>query len=110
MAESVWLRRSAHVEDIRPELGADPEPAEGVVTEVLVRHHCHHDHSHHSWVEAPAALASRVPPYTVAVMVNRENCELVRFDRDEAVNNAGLVAVIGALLAILVIVALVILI
>lgn len=113
MADSSWLRRSAYVEDIRPEPhGSLPDgSAEAdAVVEIQVRHHCHHDHEHRSWIAAPAALLSRTPPYTVAVMVNREQCDLVRFDRDEAVNNAGLLAAAGAIVAILVIIALVIII
>ncbi|MBO1032056.1 hypothetical protein IPV09_11980 [Tessaracoccus sp. SD287] len=108
MAESEWLRRSAHVEDIRPDPNDGPEP--DAVIEIQVRHHCHRDHEHRSWIAAPAALSSRVPPYTVAVLVNREQCDVVRFDRGEAVNTAGLLAAAAAIAVILLIVVLVIII
>ena len=108
MTESAWLRRSAHVEDIRPEPGTNDGPEPEAVIEIQVRHHCHQDHEHRTWIAAPAALSSRVPPYTVAVLVNREQCDLVRFDRGEAVNTAGLLAAAAAIVAILLIVVLVI--
>lgn len=108
MAESEWLRRSAHVEDIRPDPNDGPEP--DAVIEIQVRHHCHRDHEHRSWIAAPAALSSRVPPYTVAVLVNREQCDVVRFDHGEAVNTAGLLAAAAAIAVILLIVVLVIII
>lgn len=110
MTESDWLRRSAHVEDIRPEPGSpdvgEPDP----VIEIQVRHHCHNGHEHRTWIAAPAALSTRVPPYTVVVMVNRTQCEVLRLDRGEAVNTAGLLAAAAAVVAILVIIALVIII
>ncbi|MGA4668407.1 hypothetical protein ACPCG0_01185 [Propionibacteriaceae bacterium Y1923] len=109
MANSEWLRRSAHVEDLRPD-PATPDQEPDAVIEVKVRHHCQNDHEHHSWIAAPAALAARVPPYDVAVLVHREQCDLVRFDRGEAINTAGLLVAVGAIVAIIVIIALVIII
>lgn len=104
MASSEWLRRAAHVEGLRR---VGTEEGSGT-TEVRVRHHCHHAHEHHSWVTAPAVLADRTPPYTVAVLVNRQDCDIVRFDHGETVNAAGLVVAVAALVAIIVIIVLVI--
>ena len=104
MAQSEWLRRSAHVEDVRIDQNSSETPENDRGFELEVRHHCHNDHEHRSWIPAPAALASRTPPYSVAVMVHRDECARVRFESDDAVNSAGLAMVAVAVLAMVVIV------
>lgn len=86
-----WLHRSAHVEDIRTE---DDKVS------LLVRHHCHNGHEHRAWVPAPSALATRQPPYTVVVTVNRDRCEELRLGSHDGPNTAGLLLVLVAVLVI----------